>query len=154
MLYLLSLIFPRLKILDKTQTGVFMISGFLVKSLRNRKLHNSRNSYDIDMNPRSARKLIKRNTTLLKNVDDDVVSANYEVNVTFLIDGKIIAIQNPDSEAMVHNFYIFMKSNLFSYKNWKQNWKISNTTLILLLLVKILFLSKMPNLYQKCLHQP
>ena len=117
MLYLLSLIFPRLKILDKTQTGVFMISRFLVKSLRNRKRHNSRNSYDIDMNPRSARKLIKRNTTLLKNVDDDVVSANYEANVTFLIDGQIIAIQNPDSEAMVHNFYIFMKSNLFSYKN-------------------------------------
>ena len=45
---------------------------------------------------------------------------------------------------MVREAYIFIKSNLFSYKNWKQNLEISNIALILLLWVKVIFLTNTP----------
>ena len=43
---------------------------------------------------------------------------------------------SPDSESMVYKSYVFINRNLLSYKNWKQNYKISTTALILLLLTK------------------
>ena len=47
--------------------------------------------------------------------------------------------------------YIFINSNLLSYKNWKQNSKISNTALALTLWVKILFSPKNTDFLQKML---
>ena len=53
------------------------------------------------------------------------------------------------SGSMVCNSYIFINVNFFSYKSWKQNLNISNTTIILLLWVKILFLPKNPDFLQE-----
>ena len=66
--------------------------------------------------------------------------ANCGVIVIFPTYGQFEAIRKPTSESMVFKTYIFIDSNLLSYKNWKQNQNISNTTLILLLSVKVLFL--------------
>ena len=68
--------------------------------------------------------------------------ANCDVIVIFPTYGQFEAIRKPTSESMVFKTYIFIDSNLLSYKNWKQNQNISNTTLILLLWVKVLFLQK------------
>ena len=68
--------------------------------------------------------------------------ANCDVIVIFPTYGQFEAIRKPTSESMVYKTYIFIDSNLLSYKNWKQNQNISNTTLILLLWVKVLFLQK------------
>ena len=35
--------------------------------------------------------------------------------------GQFEAMQKPDSEWMISNTYIFINSNLLSYKKWKQN---------------------------------
>ena len=50
---------------------------------------------------------------------------------------------------MVCETYIFIDSNLLSYKNWKQNKKISNTAILLLIWVKFLVLKKNANFLQK-----
>ena len=71
------------------------------------------------------------------------MTTNCDVIVIFPIYGQFIAMRKPDSERIVCKIYIFIYySNLLSYKNWKQNYKVSKTTLALLLLVKVLFLPK------------
>ena len=64
------------------------------------------------------------------------MSTNYDVTVIFPIYGQFGAIRKPDFGLIVCKTYIFITSNLLSYKNWKQNWKISNTALTILLGVK------------------
>ena len=49
------------------------------------------------------------------------MSANCDVIVIFLIYGHFEAIWKPDSRHIVCEAYIFINSNLYSYKNWKQN---------------------------------
>ena len=110
----------------------FRISG---QSLINENYHNSRTS-DIDMKLGPVPKRYNRNKTTSKKVDDDVMSTNYDVIVIFPIYGQFGAIRKPDSGRIVCKTYIFITSNLVSYKNWKQNWKISNTALTILLGVK------------------
>ena len=90
----------------------------------------------------SRKKTDKRDKITLKKFDDDVIPANCYVIVIFSIYGQYGAIRKPDSGRIVSKTYIFINSNLLSYKNWKQNWKISNTALTVLLWVKVLFLSK------------
>ena len=46
---LVTLTCPSLLIMDKTQTGVFSISGYLVKSFTNKNYRNYRTSPEIDM---------------------------------------------------------------------------------------------------------
>ena len=46
---LVTLTCPSLQIMDKTQTGVFSISGFLVKSFTKKNYRNYRTSPEIDM---------------------------------------------------------------------------------------------------------
>ena len=65
-------------------------------------------------------KLDKRNKTTPK-IDDDVLSANYEVIVIFPIYGQFGAVRKPDSGRIACKTYIFINSNLLSNKNWKQN---------------------------------
>ena len=55
------------------------------------------------------------------------------------------------SGGMVCKAYAFNNSNLLSYKNWKQNEKTSNTALVLLLWMKVLFLPKNADSLQKML---
>ena len=77
------------------------------------------------------------------------MSANCDVIVIFPIYGQSGAISKPDYGRIVYETYIFIKSNLLSYENWKQNLKISNTALTLLLWVKVLILPKYADFYAK-----
>ena len=58
---------------------------------------------------------------------------------------------NPETgfRTRIYESYIFINNNLLSYKNWKQNLKISNTALTPLLWVKVLFLLKNADFLQK-----
>ena len=57
--------------------------------------------------------------------------------------GQFGAIRKPDSRGIPCRTYIFINSNLLSYKNWKQNKKISNTALTISTRIKVLLLKKM-----------
>ena len=70
------------------------------------------------------------------------MSANCDVIVIFPIFGQFGAIRKPDSGCIVCKVFILINSNLLSYKNWKQNYKISNTAPTLYLWVKVVFLPK------------
>ena len=59
-------------------------------------------------------KLDKRNKTTSKN---DVMSVNCDVLVIFPIYGKFGTVQKPDSGRIVCKTYIFINSNLSTYKN-------------------------------------
>ena len=71
------------------------------------------------------------------------------VIIYFLIYSQFRVIQKPVSGSIVFKAYISINVNLLSYKKWKQEWKISNTGLILLPWVKVLFLPKNTNFFQK-----
>ena len=60
----------------------------------------------------------KKNTEASKNFDDEDMSANCDVAVSFQIYGQFAAIQKPDSGSIVYKTYtfIFINSNLLSYK--------------------------------------
>ena len=73
---------------DKTQTGVFPISRFLVKSFMNKNGYNSRASNNTDIKLRPLTKLDKRNMTTSKHYNNDFVSASYDVIIYFLINDK------------------------------------------------------------------
>ena len=62
-------------------------------------------------------KIDKRNKTTSKTFDDDVMTGNFEVIVIFPIYGQFEAIWKADSESIAQKFYIFIKSNLLSYKS-------------------------------------
>ena len=62
-------------------------------------------------------KLDKRNIKMSKQLDDDVMSANFDVIVIFPAYGQFEAIWKPDSELIVCKTYIFINKNLLSYKN-------------------------------------
>ena len=61
--------------------------------------------------------LDKRNTTTLKKIDHDVMSAICNAIIVFPIYGQSATIQKPNSGRMVYKTYIFNKNNLLSYKN-------------------------------------
>ena len=63
---------------------------------------------------------------------------------------NLLPIRKPNSGRMVCKTYIFINNrNPLFYKNWKQNYKISNTALMLLLWVKVLFLQTNADFLQK-----
>ena len=49
------------------------------------------------------------------------MSRNWDVIVIFPIYGQFGLIRKPDSGRIVCKTYIFINSNLLSYKNWKQS---------------------------------
>ena len=61
-------------------------------------------------------KIDKRNKTTLKN-DNDIITGNSEVIVIFIIYSQFGAIRKPYSGCIVCKTYIFINSNLLSYKN-------------------------------------
>ena len=63
----------------------------------------------------------KRNKTTSKKFNDDIKPENYDVIIIFSIYGQYRDIWKPDSGRLFYNTYIFINSNIFSYKNWKQN---------------------------------
>ena len=62
-------------------------------------------------------KLDKRNKTTSKKFDDEVISENCGVIAIFPIYGQFGAIRKPDCGCIVCKTYIFIKSDLLSYKN-------------------------------------
>ena len=62
-------------------------------------------------------KIYKRNKTTSRKIDDDVMSENCDAIVFFPIYCQFGAIRKPDSERIVCKTYVFINSNLLSYKN-------------------------------------
>ena len=98
----------------KLRQGYFR---FLGQSLIKQNCHNSRTSDDIDMNLRPIIKLDKKNKAVSKKSDDDVISTNCDVIVIFSIYCQTGAIREPNSGDIVCKTYIFINSNLLSFKN-------------------------------------
>ena len=92
----------------------FQISG---QSIIKENCHNSGTSDDIERKPGPVTKLEKRKKTTSKKFNDDVMSANCDVIVIYLIYGQFGAILNPDSGRMLCKTYNFINSNLLSYRN-------------------------------------
>ena len=95
------------------------ISNFQIssQSLIKGNCHNSRTSDDIDMKLGPVTKPDKKSKTRPKKFDDDVISENCDVIVIFWIYGRFGAIQRPNSRRKVCKTYIFINSNLLTYKN-------------------------------------
>ena len=64
---------------------------------------------------------IEKRKENVKKFDDDVMPVSCEVIAIFSIYGQFEAIRKPDSGCIVCKIYIFIKSSLLSYKNWKEN---------------------------------
>ena len=92
----------------------YRISG---QSLIKENCNNSRTGDDIDMKLGPVTKLNKRNKITSKKFDDDVMLKNCDVILTFLIYGQFGAILKPDSGRRSCKTYVFINSNLLSYKN-------------------------------------
>ena len=56
-----------------------------------------------------------------KKIDNDIISEYFDVIDISLIYGQFGATRKLDSGHIVCKTYIFINSNLLSYKNWKQN---------------------------------
>ena len=80
---------PSLQMFGKTQTRVFPISGFLVKSLIKKNCHNSGNSDDIGMKL-GPELNFTRETKTRQKIGDEIMSANCDVNVNLEQLGKRI----------------------------------------------------------------
>ena len=63
----------------------------------------------------------KRNTGMSKEIDDEVMSTIFGVIDVFSIYGQFGEIRMPDFGSMVCKTYIFINSNILSYKNQKHN---------------------------------
>ena len=66
-------------------------------------------------------KLGKTNKTSSKKFDDKVMSTNCDIIVIFPIYSQFGAVWKPDSKRIVFKIFIFINSNLLSYKNCKKN---------------------------------
>ena len=96
---------PSLQILSKTQTGVFLISGFFVNPLQKETIDN------INMKLAPVTKIGQINKTSKRN-DDDVMSESCNVIAIFWIYGQFGEIRKPDSKRIVCKTYILINSNV------------------------------------------
>ena len=62
-------------------------------------------------------KLHKRNKTMSKKFDNDVMLENRDVTVIFPIYGQFGTIRKLDSGHIICKTYVFINSDLLSYKN-------------------------------------
>ena len=104
----------------KLRWGYFQFPDFR-STFCKENYHNSTTNNDVDMKLGPVPKLDKTNKITSKSFDDDVISTNCDVIVVFPIYSQFGTIQKPDSIGIACKTYIFIKSNLLSYKNWKQN---------------------------------
>ena len=146
--HLISLTCTGLLILGKTQKGVFPISRLLVNPLKT-KIVITQEPVTIWHDTWISNWTWQEKHGQIKKIDDDAMSASLWQTVIFSIYHQFGAIWKLDSRGMVFKTYISINNILLSYKNWKQNLKISNTTLMLLLWKKVIFLPKSANFLQK-----
>ena len=103
----------------KLRRGYFRFPDFW-STLIKENCHNSRTSDDIDMKLGTVTKLDKRNKKTAKKFDDDLLSENCDVIISFLIIySQFGAMRKPDSGRIVCKTYVFINSDFLSYKNWK-----------------------------------
>ena len=150
---LISLTHPSLQILGKTQTGVYPISRFLVNPfLIKENCHNSRTSADADMKLGPVSKLDKRKKNPVKKVSQWLHVKNIVTSLSFfrfMANLELSRSRIPDAEPIKS---IFSLKVTFYLRKLKTELKqIYNATLTLLLWVKILFLPKNANFWQKML---
>ena len=90
---------------------------------------------------------IDENVNQLVRIEGNLLLAYLFIKIQFsiLIDCWFGEIRNPDPGRKTHNFYTFINSKLLSSKNKD----ISNTALVLLLWVKVLFLQENTDFLQK-----
>ena len=98
----------------RTSDDIDMISG---QPFIKGNCHYSRTSDDIDMKLEQVSEPDKKNKIRLKEFNDNVMPADCDVIVIFLICGQFGAIQEPDSRRKVGKIYIFINSNSLPYKN-------------------------------------
>ena len=84
-----------------------------------------------------------------KKIHDDILSANFDAIVILWIYTQFGPMVKLDFGRMVCKTNVFININFLSYKNCKQNSNISNTVLIQLLRVKVIFSPKNANFLQK-----
>ena len=84
-----------------------------------------------------------------KKIHDDILSANFDAIVILWIYTQFGPMLKLDFGRMVCKTNVFININFLSYKNCKQNSNISNTVLIQLLRVKVIFSPKNANFLQK-----
>ena len=108
---------PSLQIMSKTQTGVFPISRYLVNPL----------SKVIVINPEPVMIMtwnLDQQLSVTKQRQKKSTMMSCRKNLTslpfFSIYGWFGAIRKPDSGCIVCETYIFINSNLLSYKNWNK----------------------------------
>ena len=106
---LVSLTCPRLKILDKTQTGVFPISAFIFKFLIKKNCHNSRTSNDAGMKTRTLTELGKGNTPTSK-----MTSLQF---FRFMADLKRCGTRLPKAWSMILTFSFIATFHLIKSEN-------------------------------------
>ena len=66
-------------------------------------------------------KIDKKNKTTSKKIDDDVMTEKCDITAIFPIYVQFGAIRKPDSGRIICKTFIFINTNLLSYKNCKQN---------------------------------
>ena len=92
----------------------FRISG---QSLIKKNSHNSRVNDDNDIKLGPVTKTDKRNKATSKKFDDDFMPENCDVITVFPIYGQFGAVWKPDSRCIACKTYVFLDSNLLSYKS-------------------------------------
>ena len=104
MLSFVSLTWPSPRMLYKVQTGVFPISGFLVKSFINKNCYNFRTSNDIDMKLASLPKPENRNTMRLKMFGSDFILVNHDDIAIFPANLEEPESRIPNALSIILNF--------------------------------------------------
>ena len=66
-------------------------------------------------------KIDKKNKTTTKKIDDNVMTEKCDIIAIFPIYVQFGAIRKPDSGRIICKTFIFINTNLLSYKNCKQN---------------------------------
>ena len=95
-------------------------------------------------------KLEKKNTAISKKFWRWRYIGICDVIVIFGTYGQFGAIRKSESGRIICKTYIFINRNLFSLtRNWKQNQRISNIALILMLWLKVLFFTKNADICKK-----
>ena len=80
--------------------------------------------------------LTRKTPATSKKFGDEVKPESYDFIVVFPIYGQFRVISKPGFGGIVFKVYIYIKSDLLSYKDWKQNKEI--TALIVLLFLFII----------------
>ena len=107
--------------------------------------HNSRTTDDIEMKLER----VKRNKRNRNNVQKIWRSCCVKKLWRHCYSFNLWPIlSSPEAGYIACVTYIFFNSNLLSYRNWKQDWKISNTAVTILLWVKVLLLPENAKIMQ------